>query len=107
METGQGTTDQTKGINNSIRGAAVAVGLKPETVKKFLPLMRSYEIGDMISMDYEQLSEENNRLGKFIRSLQDEKEYLLQRIDELSNTVRKQHEEAVKLQRDVLKAQGK
>ena len=107
METGQGTTNQAKSINNSIRGAAIAVGLKPDTVSRFLPLMRSYENQDEVALTYEQLAEENTRLGKFIESLHVEKNYLLQRIEELANTVTKQHEEAIKLQQDVQKAKGK
>ena len=107
METGQGTTNQAKGINNSVRGAAIAVGLKAETVSRFLPLMRSYENQDAVALTYEQLSEENSRLGKFIESLHVEKNYLLQRIEELANTVTKQHEEVIKLQQDVQKAKGK
>jgi uncharacterized coiled-coil DUF342 family protein len=69
--------------------------------------MRSYENQDAVALTYEQLSEENSRLGKFIESLHVEKNYLLQRIEELANTVTKQHEEVIKLQQDVQKAKGK
>jgi len=107
MEEGQATTSQSKGINNSIRGAALCIGLKPETIAKFLPLMRSFESNDMAQPTYETLSDECYRLKQMINSLHVEKEYLLKRIEELAHTVTKQHEEAVKLQQDVSKAQGK
>lgn len=107
MEEGQGTTSQTKGINNSIRGAALCVGLKPDTVLRFLPLMRSFEMKDMSGLNYAELSEENHVLNQQIKALDVEREFLLQRIDELSKVVRDQHDEAVKLKADVAKAQGK
>ena len=69
--------------------------------------MRSFESNDMTELTYETLSEECHRLKQMIKSLQIENEYLLGRIEELANTVTKQHEEAIKLQQDVAKAQGK
>lgn len=107
METGQGTTNQAKGINNSTRGAALCLGVKAETIAKFLPLMRSYENQDAESVSYEFLAEENNRLNKMLTSFNVENNYLLQRIEELANTVTKQNEEIIKLYKDVQKAQGK
>lgn len=89
MDEGQGTTSQAKGINNSIRGASVNLGIRPETIVAFLPYMREYDAGT----------------GKdiFRRMLDMEQtcQYLYKRIEELSKSTTDHYAEAVRLKQEI------
>ena len=95
MDERQSEVREPREINNSIAGAAVCLCLKPETVSIFLPYMIDYE------------SCKGQELIYRLRSFEYLTDFLYQRIEDLSNAVQKQHEEAVKLQQEIKRLEKK